>query len=407
MHKIIYLAAGLMFYISLPSSAQNKLLISGTVKDEKGQPLRGAGILVGDHRIGTAADSTGHFELRVGPGNYNLIFEVAGYETSTTNAIVEDKAIEINIIIKKNLIRPVETVVRPNRYRSDWLRTFRASFIGTSANARKCRIINPDIIAFEYNFDKKILTAKANDLLIVENQAMGYRIKYLLKYFQKDEETGLVFFYGFPAFEELKGTASQNKEYLANRRLAYQGSPEHFFSALYKNTLQEEGFMVKNLVKKKNPKYVPDTTIDDNIKRVNKKVEEIDKGRYYGEALAFLKYKKRETDSVEVISRGEFRINDLLQQKSESMKTIKFDGALYVVFIKEGENERYSSSGYSIMRPDEYSAYQVSVINHSKTELGFYADGRIFDPVSIVTEGYMAYERIADMVPRDYLVTEY
>ncbi|HKG07684.1 MAG TPA: hypothetical protein VKB19_14535, partial [Pedobacter sp.] len=187
---------------------------------------------------------------------------------------------------------------------------------------------------------------------------------------------------------------------------AYKGSPEHFFTALYKNALQSEGFIVKNLVKKKNPEYVPPVEVDENIERASKKIEE-NKGRYFSDVLTILENKKKQTDSIEVISRGAFHISDLLQQKTENLKSIHFNGALYVIYTQEGESSSYASSGYSIARPEDYTRYQVSVVNHANRELNFYSDGRIFDPASIVVEGYMAYERIADMVPRDYLVTDY
>ncbi|MES2457614.1 MAG: carboxypeptidase-like regulatory domain-containing protein [Bacteroidota bacterium] len=395
-----------LLHVLLTGFAQNKLMISGEIKDETGQPLPGAGILLGDYRLGTVADNAGRFQLRVGPGNYNVLVQMIGYSTVMANVIVEDKSVVVNIVLKESIGQLKEVVIRPDRRTSKWITTFTESFVGITPNARKCKIINPQVLRFEYNDDRKILTATSDDFLVIENKALGYRIKYLLKYFQKDEATGLVFFYGFPTFEDLKGTPAQIRDYAAKRAQAYKGSPEHFFSALYKNALQSEGFTVKNLVKKKNPEYVAPPAVDENIERASKKIAD-DKGRYFSDVLTILENKKRQTDSIEVISRGEFRITELLQQKTENLKSIRFDGALYVVYTKEGESNSYATSGYSIARPEEYNRYQVSVVNHANRELSFYGDGRIFDPASIVVEGYMAYERIADMVPRDFLVTDY
>jgi hypothetical protein len=387
-------------------SAQNKLLISGQVTDENGQPLPGAGVSIGDFRLGTVADSTGHFQLKVGPGNYNLIFQMLGYRTATANLVADNKPIIFNTKLKESVTQLNEVVIRPGRRNKKWEDSFRDSFIGTTPNAKACRIVNPEVLRFEYNAEKKILTASTDQFLLVENKALGYRIKYLLKYFQKDEETGLVFFYGLPTFEELKGTPKQFQEYAEKRSQAYRGSPEHFFSALYRNMLEAEGFMVRNLVKKKNPKYVANKNIDEDISRLAKKVEE-QKSYILNGVLIMLKNKKLELDSIEVLRRGEFHIDGLIRQKSENLKTIRFDGALYVIYVTEGESGAYRGSGFRIQRPEEYSDYQVSVINHAGGELSFYADGRIFDPASVTIEGYMAYERIADMVPRDYLVTDY
>jgi hypothetical protein len=396
----------LLLHALLTVSAQNKLVISGQITDETGQPLPGAGVSIGDFRLGTVADSTGHYQLKVGPGNYNLIFQMLSYMTATANVVADNKPIIFNIKLKESITRLSEVVIKPERRNKKWEESFRESFIGITPNAKACKILNPEVLRFEYNAEKKILTANTNDLLIVENNALGYRIKYLLKYFQKDEETGLVFFYGLPTFEELKGTSKQMQQYAEKRAEAYMGSPEHFFSALYKNTLEPDGFMVKNLVKKKNPKFLPEKNIDENIARLSEKMEG-PKGYILNDVLVILKNKRREMDSIEVLSPGEFHINELIRQKSENLKTIRFDGALYVVYTPDQERSAYRATGFRIERPEEYSDYQVSVINQANRELSFYADGRIFDPASVIMEGYMAYERIADMVPRDYLVTEY
>jgi hypothetical protein len=388
------------------ASAQNKLLISGQITDETGQPLPGAGVSIGGFRLGTVADSTGHYQLKVGPGNYNLIFQMLGYMTATANLVADNKPIIFNIKLKESITRLSEVVIRPERRNKKWEKSFRESFIGITPNAKACKILNPEVLRFEYNAEKKILTASTNDLLVVENKALGYRIKYLLKYFQKDEETGLVFFYGLPTFEELKSTPKQLQQYAKKRAEAYMGSPEHFFSALYKETLELEGFMVRNLVKKKNPRFIPEKNIDESLARLSEKMEG-PKGYILNDVLVILKNKRREMDSVEVLSSGEFYISGLVRQKSDNLKTLRFDGALYVVYTPERERSAYRDSGFRIERPGEYADYQVSVINHTNGELSFYADGRIFDPASVIIEGHMAYERIADMVPRDYLVTDY
>lgn len=396
----------LLLQVLMTASAQQKLLISGQITDESGQPLPGAGVSIGDFRLGTVADSTGHYQLKVAAGNYNLIFQMVGYLTTTANLIVDNKPVVSNIKLKENITRLNEVVIRPEKRNKKWEKIFSDSFIGTTPNAKACKILNPEVLRFEYNAEKKILTAGTNDFLIIENKALGYRIKYLLKYFQKDEETGLVFFYGFPTFEELKGTPKQLQQYAEKRAEAYRGSPEHFFSALYKNTLETEGFMVRHLVKKKNPKFRPQNEIDQNIARLSEKMEG-PKGYMLDGMLMILKARKRETDSIEVLSQGEFYPEGLVRQKTENLKTIRFEGSLYVVYTPETESSSYRVSGFAVQRPVEYDAYQISVINHSSRELSFYADGRVFDPASVITEGYMAYERIADMVPRDYLSTEY
>src|SRR5687768_12739921 len=141
------------------ASAQNKLLISGQITDETGQPLPGAGVSVGGFRLGTVADSTGHYQLKVGPGNYNLIFQMLGYTTATANLVADNKPIIFNIKLKESITRLSEVVIRPERRNKKWEKSFRESFIGTTPNAKACKILNPEVLRFEYNAEKKILTA--------------------------------------------------------------------------------------------------------------------------------------------------------------------------------------------------------------------------------------------------------
>jgi len=380
--------------------------ISGVVKDAKAATLPGANILLSGYQIGTVADSSGRFVLKgLTAGNYNLLVEMIGYTPSTLNVIVTNRAKEVEVVLEENVKLLTEVVVRPDPYRSEYLATFKENFIGTSANAKKCMILNPGVIRFEYDKDLRILKASSDELLIIENKALGYTVKYLLSYFEKDYETNVVHFYGYPYFEELEKKESKVKRYAKLRRSAYIGSPEHFFRALYDNTYQKQGFFINRLVKAPNTKKRPDAIIDERLKLLSEKMRKHRDEKRRKESLSYWTKMKLLPDTVEVLIREEVERHTLVQQKSPSLKTIDFNDALYIIFIKEKEPKDYTKySGYKIQRPDDFGSFQISLLYRLKPSPGFYENGGLYDPEALLFEGMWAYEKVADMVPMDYVL---
>ena len=65
----------------MPSVAQNKVILTGSVTDaESGEPLPGADILVAGERTGTASDYKGSFKLTLLPGKHRIEVSFSGYE---------------------------------------------------------------------------------------------------------------------------------------------------------------------------------------------------------------------------------------------------------------------------------------------------------------------------------------
>ncbi len=108
------------------SNAQITGSLSGSVQDEKDQPIPGASVYLEGTELGTQTDFDGLFRLEnIAPGSYNLIVSYVGYDTQTRyNVIVKSKGnapmtfvlkeaseqLEEVVISKKNTIsRPRET----------------------------------------------------------------------------------------------------------------------------------------------------------------------------------------------------------------------------------------------------------------------------------------------------------
>ncbi|HMI02934.1 MAG TPA: carboxypeptidase-like regulatory domain-containing protein [Pedobacter sp.] len=377
--------------------------ISGVVKDKDGQALPGAAVFLGGYKIGTVADSRGKFQIsNLRAGKYDLLVQMVGYIPASKSVMIGNGAADIEIILTENVKLLYEVVVRPDPRRSRFLKIFEESFLGTTPNALKCKILNPNIIDFDYDEEKQMLSAHTDEFIVVENKALGYRIRYLLKSFKKDEKNKLVYFYGYPYFEELMASKRDKIRYQAKRMEAYKGSPEHFFSSLYNNSYQREGYLLNKLVKRVNAKKPADSLIENKIKHHS---ANINKGRtVYSDSLYYWTKMKKEPDTLRLLDRTEILGDTLVKQDSIGLKRINFTDALYVIFTREKESNTYfRNSGFKINRPPEYSNYQISVIHRLKSPIRFYRNGRLFNPAAVVFEGYNAYERVADMVPMDYI----
>lgn len=90
--------------------------IKGTVKDEDGQPLAGANILVKETTIGTQTDFDGNFSIDVPDGREVLVISFIGYTSVEVNISGKDF---IDIVLKENAARLDDVVIvgsrNPNR----------------------------------------------------------------------------------------------------------------------------------------------------------------------------------------------------------------------------------------------------------------------------------------------------
>lgn len=85
-----------------------KLKITGTVTDEKGNPLAGVTVLVKGTTIGALTDATGKYAIDNAPQNATLIFSFVGM---TTQEIPSNGQILINVVLKEVAIGLDEVVV--------------------------------------------------------------------------------------------------------------------------------------------------------------------------------------------------------------------------------------------------------------------------------------------------------
>ena len=96
-----------IFFSSLSVSAQG-LTVSGTVKDEAGDPLVGATVMVKGSATGIATDLDGKFTVRVNNGKGVLVVSYLGYDTQEVK--IGNRS-NLNIVLKENATNLDDVVV--------------------------------------------------------------------------------------------------------------------------------------------------------------------------------------------------------------------------------------------------------------------------------------------------------
>ena len=111
----IFILASLNFH------AYGQSAIKGTVLDKQyNEPLTGAAILVEGTTIGTTADIDGNYEIKIGPGKYNLIVSYVSYNTKKIAdvAVSQNLPSIINIIMEEASLE-LESVQVVGRLKTD------------------------------------------------------------------------------------------------------------------------------------------------------------------------------------------------------------------------------------------------------------------------------------------------
>lgn len=386
--------------------SQSSFSITGTVRDQK-ESLPGAGVYLSGYKVSTVADSEGKFKIsNLKPGSYDLLVQMVGYLPYSKSVIISDKSVQVELILKESTTTLNEVVIRADPNRAKYIKQFKEFFIGTSPNAAQCKILNPQVLNIDYDVTKSLLTIKTSEFLIVENKALGYRLKYMLDNFEYNSRTNIIYFSGHPFFEELKASGTKLKKYLDKRETAYYGSSQHFFRSLYTGNTTAEGFILNKMIKIPNPNRYPDSIIYKNLVRLKTppKSTVISKGAMPRDS-AMISFWLKQQDMpkyVDCLDRKEIFPNNLVSIYNQNLKLLDYNGALAVSYTKEKESLAYSKTGFWIFRPLDIPDYEISVANMNNS-LRFYENGSVHDSRAMLFEGFWAYEKVADMVPMDYI----
>lgn len=335
--------------------AQSVYNISGTVKNAKGDNMQSATVFIAGSEKATATGADGQFKFNgLIPGTYQLVVNLIGYAPVKQNVIIKDADEAINLTVTEKTIMLDEVIIGNKNTRAKYVKTFIESFMGESANAKYCKILNPDLLEFSTN--KGVLKATTADFLIIENNALGYRIKYLLKKFLHEEARNMTMYDGDYSFEQMTGTPEQQKIWEKKRFEAYQGSLMQYLRALYGGTTRQEGFLIYKIL---GPLTLP-----------------------------------LSIETIPVIP------EQLIDRSDKNLITFKYDMRFYILFDKKKAAKR---------DPEFAEKWVMSELDKCgsifNTDARVDSRGSFTNYEKLLIQGFWGHKRVADQLPWEYKPT--
>lgn len=233
--------------------------VSGRIIDSTTkEPLNGASVYCQNTTIGTTTNKQGEFSLQLKSGGYELIISYTGYQTRQVNISSADTRIADIEMAKEEKSLGEVIIKSSNEVKDGWTKYgsfFTEHFIGTTPNAGKTSLLNPEVLKFYLLKKSNKLRVLATEPLLIENRALGYTMRYQLDSFIYNYNNNINSYRGFCLYTEMEGDDSLKSVWAANREKAYYGSKLHFMRSYYDSALLEEGFTIDMLDENNDKKF--------------------------------------------------------------------------------------------------------------------------------------------------------
>lgn len=240
---ISWLTIGLLSWLATITVAQTTTL-TGTVADAvTGKAMPFANIYLNGSTRGTLTNENGQYKLSGVPlGTIEVVASFVGYQSQRRTLRLNDSQEKrTNFRLKPSDQTLATVIVRANpKLWQRHLKQFQRQLFGEPFGAQ-CQIMNSDVLSFKEENGQ--LRATATEPIVIENQALGYRMWYELIHFAGNSQK--VYYAGTTRFEELKPVDDrQANRFLRNRMRAYKGSIRHLMASLIDSTYEPNGFLV-------------------------------------------------------------------------------------------------------------------------------------------------------------------
>lgn len=371
--------------------AQGGTISGKVVRSDTKSALGRATVFLSNSSFGTASNDDGTFTLSgVKPGQYQLVVTMVGFEDFNQTVLVGKDPIKIDaqMVPKVTQLRDV-VITTPAAWKFNYA-LFLKRFFGESAYAKQCKILNPEDISLVYHKNTKVLEAYSYDFIKIENKALGYKVKFMLKSFKSDDINNEIEWEANVLYTEMSANDAQKKIWQSRRDDIFYGSSRHFFRSLQNATLSQDGFQMMILDRKRNPKRPPADVIQHKIDMftgVNR-----DSLNHWIDLYNLPTYDQH-------LNRQLLKETDIARAINQpGLFGIAFPGCLYVVYTRKREMMDFRD----IIRPLDMPNYEVSVITLYKPYSLFDMNGSIVLPGSTLFEGSWSKNKVAELLPIDY-----
>ncbi len=354
--KLSYIIVCMLSLLSIDGVAQNFVITGKIIDAETKQPLQGASIFCAQTTFGTIANAEGIFGLRLPNGGYELCISFSGYENITERINDQTEGLTDRVWELKLKQKSLEevSIVFSSEVKDGWEKYgsfFLSQFLGTSENAQKCKILNPEVLRFFYYRKKDKLKVVSKEIIKVENPGLGYNITYQLDSFIHEFKTGATETTGFPFFKNMDGNETDSLRWAEQRSTAYYGSLLHFFRCYYDSTLNLNGY----------------------------KIEMVD-----------------ESTEKPFQVKNPYEINYYAKSQNGLLE-LNFPSKLRVLYKEELPSKIYLNE----KNLDASTPFQISILKFYNSIM-IQENGYFYDQRDIFNSGYWEWERLGDMLPYDF-----
>lgn len=363
------------------------LSVKGKVIDEDtGSPVDLASVFIANTTLGTYSNKKGEFVLTFPKeGVLNLVVSHISYQPYSMNINSDKDSLTLLIKLKVRVYALSNVQIsQQDPYRVARFQLFKNLLLGHSKNAADCKILNPSVLHLTgKNPNRPIeelnIAARADSVLLIRNEALGYTIAYNLDYFNLS--AGKIAFYGYPLFRDLTVNSLKPKKIEKKRQAAYEGSKLHFFRSLYAHLLEEEGFEIYRVWahQKDTSNHQEYGLLEDSL--------------FIGKRDIFLE------QTTEKLNLYDYLYDDSISGAKKLLIFQPFE----VRYINNGEENNYVKHSYYSLGVKRTKNAQVTIVRLVNNYITFYANGSFVKPDELVTIGYWSYKQMADLLPYDYL----
>ena len=343
------------------------------------QSIESANVFIAHTSQGTLTDENGNFEIKNIPTtSFELVISHVGFETLIRKIDpTKSSNLTIQLRLSPNTVNLTEvsvTSIKESK-RKRYFKRFESAFLGSSPNAEKCTILNPEVLFYKLTNNK--LDVKANDLIQIENQATGYKIYFLLEAFS--QEADRTQFAGKPLFDFLKPKEDKQKtQWIKQRKKTYLGSQQHFYKSLYNGNLNRDGFLIYHARLKNNSEF--ETLAPAQHQHILKTITEENKQLLLNDFIKIV-YTKYELTKGRGLSR---------------MDAASKIGRPAEAGMVTQERNNVSRKGN----------HPTSYLFARKSRIPFQKNGLPERPDLLIAYGYWSTKGVADLLPIDYKVED-
>jgi hypothetical protein len=373
----------LFLFIPLSSFAQN-IVTGKVVSTANGNSVSDASVFLNNTTTGSKTLTDGSFSLsNIQDGGYKLIVSCVGYETYIQTIIVNKNIHleDIKLVPKISELGEVQITSKPRPINPLYLKVLTNELLGQTKNARECKILNPRIIHFVYDGTTEKLTATTSKFLIIENKALGYRIKYLLVSFINDPRWGRTTYTGMSLFEQMDSTDAQQLIWKKARAETYRNSTMHFLRACISgDQFDGEHFYVWKVIRTPAENRPTDSVLRERLNKLD------DYSNGSAELSKWLKMAKQPPYQQTVDNKTP-EINEYIKRTDQKgIYAFGFPYTLMINYDNEGNGSDRNSSFVTFVAPYAY----------------FDVNGILLTPENCIVEGFWGKKRMGELLPDDY-----